>query len=96
MSKHDVFMPLMIGDFLRDTMRLDTEQQGMYLLLLIEYWSKGPLPDDPRILQKICKISGHIFSKNFQISAKFFWKRRASSPPRHGRRKGAGRCAACI
>lgn len=65
MSKHDVFMPLMIGDFLRDTMRLDTEQQGMYLLLLIEYWSKGPLPDDPRILQKICKISGHIFSKKF-------------------------------
>lgn len=65
MSKHDVFMPLMIGDFLRDTMRLDTEQQGMYLLLLIEYWSKGPLPDDPRILQKICKISGHIFHKKF-------------------------------
>lgn len=65
MSKHDVFMPLMIGDFLRDTMRLDTEQQGMYLLLLIEYWTHGPLPDDARILQKICKISGHIFSKKF-------------------------------
>lgn len=65
MSKHDVFMPLMIGDFLRDTMRLDTEQQGMYLLLLIEYWTRGPLPDDARILQKICRISGHIFSKKF-------------------------------
>lgn len=63
MNKPDMYMPLILGDFFKDTTRLDTEQQGMYLLLMIEFWLRGPIPNDPKVLQKICKISAHVFQK---------------------------------
>ncbi len=63
MNKPDMYMPLILGDFFKDTTRLDAEQQGMYLLLMIEFWLRGPIPNDPKVLQKICKISAHVFQK---------------------------------
>ena len=39
-----------IGDYLQDTTRLSTEQQGAYLLLIMDYWTNGPLPDDDAAL----------------------------------------------
>lgn len=72
MSKHDVFMPLMIGDFLRDTMRLDVEQQGAYLLLLIDMWCNGPIKNDEKILQKICKFSAHKWEKKSEEILQIF------------------------
>lgn len=63
MNKPDMYMPLILGDFFKDTTRLDTEQQGAYLLLMIEFWLRGPLPSDEKTLQKICKFSPHKWAK---------------------------------
>jgi uncharacterized protein YdaU (DUF1376 family) len=52
------WFPFYVGDYLRDTTALDTEQHGAYLLLLMAYWIKGgPLPDDDKILATVAKIS---------------------------------------
>ena len=55
MSK--AWMPLYIGDYLRDTRRLTMAQHGAYLLLIMEYWDRGPLPNDDAELARILGIS---------------------------------------
>jgi uncharacterized protein YdaU (DUF1376 family) len=47
------WMPLYVADYLRDTRRLTAAEHGAYLLLIMEYWTAGELPDDDRQLSRI-------------------------------------------
>lgn len=68
-------MPFWVGDYLKDTWTLTTEEHGAYLLLIMHYWNEGgPLVDDDRELQKITKFSAHKWKKTSTKLKKFFIK----------------------
>ncbi|HYJ44039.1 MAG TPA: YdaU family protein [Xanthobacteraceae bacterium] len=66
------WMPLYIGDYLRDTSRLTTEEHGAYLLLIMDYWVNGPPPDNDRQLAAIVKASPHKWKNLRKILGPFF------------------------
>ena len=55
MSKIKTWMPLYIGDYLADTASLSTLQHGAYMLLMMEMWRNGPIPNNPRRLSRVAK-----------------------------------------
>ena len=71
-KKTDIWMPLYIGDYLADTQRLTTEQHGAYLLLLMDYWRSGKLPDNDQVLAQITKLSPHAWSNAKNMLKHFF------------------------
>jgi len=70
--KTDIWMPIYIGDYLADTSRLTTEQHGAYLLLLMDYWRSGKLPNDDAVLMQITKLSPNAWSNAQAILKQFF------------------------
>lgn len=56
-AKPDTWMPLVIGDYKKDTGRLTRDLHGGYLLLIMEYWTTGPLADDDAELAAIVLAS---------------------------------------
>lgn len=62
MAKVDIFMPLYVGDYLKDTGRLSTEQHGAYLLLMLEYWQHGKIPNNDDLLARIARLSPDAWS----------------------------------
>jgi len=87
-ARPDVWFPLVIGDYLKDTMRLTTEQHGAYLLLLMEYWTAGPLPDDDALLGQIARLESKKWKKNRPFLERYFvienghWRNRRSDEER--------------
>lgn len=72
MTKVDLWMPIYIGDYLSATSRLTTEQHGAYLLLIMDYWKNGPLPDDHSVLAQITRMSNDAWSNASSIVLAFF------------------------
>lgn len=76
-ARSDTWMPLYIGDLLRDIPHLDAEKAGAYLLLIMAYWVSGrPLPDDDEHLATVARVPfarwkkalRHILAPFFQIA----------------------------
>lgn len=66
-------MPIYIGDYLADTMHLNTTEHGAYLLLIFAYWRTGkPLADDDRLLAGICKASAKQWRDLRPTLSRFF------------------------
>lgn len=71
------WMPLFVADYLKDTRGLTTTQHGAYLLLIIEYWIKGALPNDDKQLARITGMSALEWKKTKPVIQAFFrdgWK----------------------
>ena len=71
-KKTSVWMPLYIADYLADTTRLTTEQHGAYLLLIMDYWRNGALPDDDVALSNITRLSDAAWKKHRPSLARMF------------------------
>lgn len=65
-------MPIYIGDYLAATSRLTTEQHGAYLLLIMDYWRNGPLPDNDQVLSQITRMSADAWSNARSILQAYF------------------------
>ena len=50
------WFPFYVADYRGDTARLSTLEHGAYLLLILEYWDKGGLPDDDEELAYIVGV----------------------------------------
>lgn len=71
-AKPDTWMPLVIGDYLKDTTRLTTEQHGAYLLLIMSYWVEGPPPDDDAELAAITGLDARTWKRQREKLSRFF------------------------
>lgn len=65
-------MPLVIGDYRKDTGRLTTEQHGAYLLLIMDYWISGPPADDDEDLMSITGLDSKSWKRTREKLARFF------------------------
>ena len=73
MSRSDTWMPLYVGDYLRDTGHLTAAEHGAYLLLLMHAWTKnGVLPDDDLRLRMIAKMDAREWKASKEVIRAFF------------------------
>lgn len=70
--KPDTWMPIVIGDYLKDTARLTTEQHGAYLLLIMDYWVNGAPADEDDELAAITHLDLRAWRKHRDKLARFF------------------------
>ena len=60
------------ADYLADTRRLTTEQHGAYLLLLMDSWSSGALPDDDAVLARVAGLDAESWTRTRPAIARYF------------------------
>lgn len=66
------WMPLHIGDYLKDTGHLSALEHGAYLLMIMHYWQHGALPADERLTARIAKLSPDQWADSRDILAMLF------------------------
>lgn len=65
------YIQLYVADYLADTMHLDAEEHGAYLLLIMNYWQTGkPIPKSR--LQKIARVSNERWTSVERSLSEFF------------------------
>ncbi len=65
------YIQLYVADYLADTMHLDAEEHGAYLLLIMNYWQTGkPVPRTR--LQKIARVSNDRWPSVERSLSEFF------------------------
>lgn len=68
------YMPLFVGDYLKDTGQLTNEEHGVYLKLLMFMWSQGGfLRNDPRILCRLTSVSYRRWAPIWANLERFFY-----------------------
>jgi len=73
-SKVDIFMPVYIGDYLKDTTFLTTEQHGAYLLMLFACWQHGSIPDSDAVICRVTGLSSDGWAASKSIILQYFKK----------------------
>lgn len=66
------WMPFYPADYLADTRRLTTEQHGAYLLLLMDNWVSGALPDDDAVLARVAGLDAERWAQVRPVIAGYF------------------------
>lgn len=93
------WMPLYVADYLKDTRHLTTMQHGAYLLLIMEYWTKGKLPEQDRQLARVTCMSTAEWKTTKSVVQPFFqegWVHRrldrelVKATSKHSKRQKAG------
>jgi len=72
--KTDIWMPVIIGDYLKDTRKLNTEEHGSYFLIMMEMWVSGGYIET-RHLPNVCLLSKAKFKKVWLNLEKYFEER---------------------
>lgn len=67
-KKHDVYMPLIIGDWLKGTRGMKSSVKGVYLSLLLYQWDNGFIPES---MEELNLIDPEVGSVWVSISDKF-------------------------
>ena len=68
------YMPLFVGDYLKDTGELTNEEHGVYLKLLMFMWAQGGfLRNDPRILCRLTGVSYRRWAPIWSNLERFFY-----------------------
>lgn len=70
--KPDIYMPLIIGDWLKDTGHLDATCQGAYFLLILHHWGKPGVPADPESLMNMTKVRPTDWARVHGLIRPFF------------------------
>ena len=66
------WMPLHIGDYLKDTGHLTAAEHGAYLLLIMRYWQDGGLPADERLIARYARLSPSEWEESRAVIAALF------------------------
>jgi uncharacterized protein YdaU (DUF1376 family) len=73
MAKHNVWMPLFVGDLIADTTHLSRADFGSYVLLICFYWRRRePLPDDDAALSAAARVTLEEWQAIRPVLAEFF------------------------
>lgn len=67
-------MPLYIGDYLGDTTHLSQGQHGAYMLFIMHYWQRGPIPRDKEQCYCIAHAMDMQSKRNADAVLKHFFK----------------------
>jgi uncharacterized protein YdaU (DUF1376 family) len=66
------FMPMYVGDILRNTLHLRAENFGAYHYLIYHYWEHGKLPQSDRELAQIAHLPPHRWKTHKATLQAFF------------------------